>query len=86
MVGSGFQLSGHDRRRRGDGRAGCLRAAGAPLRRPAIAIASIIGVSIVSSTLSQIFRIAVYEYALTGEAVGDFDGQLLQTAFVQHAA
>lgn len=52
----------------------------------AIAGASIIGVSIVSSTLSQIFRVAVYQYAVSGEMPGGFDGQLLQAAFERHAA
>lgn len=52
----------------------------------AIAAVSIIGVSIVSSTLGQIFRVAVYQYAVSGETPGGFDGQLLQAAFERHAA
>jgi Family of unknown function (DUF6159) len=47
----------------------------------AIAIAGILVVSFVSSALSQIFRVAVYQYAVTGEALGGFDGRLLQSAF-----
>jgi len=47
----------------------------------AIAVVSIIGVSIISSTLSQIFRVAVYEYAVNGDTPGGFDSQLLQAAF-----
>ena len=52
----------------------------------AIAVASIIGVSIVSATLGQIFRVAVYQYAVTGETAGGFDGQLLQAAFQRQSA
>jgi hypothetical protein len=47
----------------------------------AVAFAGIIFVSIVSSALSQIFRVAVYEYAATGQAAGAFDVGLLQNAF-----
>jgi hypothetical protein len=50
----------------------------------AIAVASIIGVSIVSSP-RQIFRVAVYQYAVTGETASGFDGQLLHTAFVRRS-
>jgi hypothetical protein len=39
-------------------------------------------ISFISAALSQIFRVAVYHYAVTGETVGGFDHQLLQAAFV----
>jgi hypothetical protein len=39
-------------------------------------------ISFVSTALSQIFRVAVYQYAVTGETVGGFDHRLLQAAFV----
>lgn len=39
-------------------------------------------ISFVSTALSQIFRVAVYQYAVTGETVGGFDPRLLQAAFV----
>ncbi|OBB97507.1 DUF6159 family protein [Mycobacterium sp. 852002-40037_SCH5390672] len=38
-------------------------------------------VSFISTALSQIFRVAVYQYAVTGETVGGFDQRLLQAAF-----
>jgi hypothetical protein len=44
-------------------------------------VAAIIIVSFVSSALSQIFRVAVYQYAVSGQTPGGFDGQLLQEAF-----
>jgi hypothetical protein len=44
-----------------------------------------LAVSIVSSTLSQIFRVAVYQYAVSGETPGGFDNQLLQAAFAHQA-
>jgi hypothetical protein len=47
----------------------------------AIAIIAIVIVSIVSSALNQIFRVAVYQYAVTGETPSGFDGALLQAAF-----
>lgn len=47
----------------------------------AIAIAAILVISFISSALSQIFRVAVYQYALTGQAPGGFNDQLLQSAF-----
>ncbi|HEU4362124.1 MAG TPA: DUF6159 family protein [Mycobacterium sp.] len=49
----------------------------------ALAVAGVLVVSIISAALSQIFRVAVYEYAVTGQTTGRFDPQLLQTAFVQ---
>lgn len=39
-------------------------------------------ISFISTALSQIFRVAVYKYAVTGETVGGFDHRLLQSAFV----
>lgn len=39
-------------------------------------------ISFVSTALNQIFRVAVYQYAVTGETVGGFDPRLLQAAFV----
>jgi uncharacterized protein DUF6159 len=44
-------------------------------------VVSVIIVSLVSSALSQIFRVAVYQYAVTGAAPGGFDHRLLQDAF-----
>ncbi len=52
----------------------------------AATVAGIIVVSFISSALSQIFRVAVYQYAVTGEAPGGFDRQLLQSAFEGRAA
>jgi hypothetical protein len=47
----------------------------------AATVAAVIVVSFISSALSQIFRVAVYQYAVTGQTPGGFDGQLLQAAF-----
>ena len=47
----------------------------------AIAVAAVIVVSIVSSALTEIFRVAVYQYAVTGATPGAFDNALLQNAF-----
>jgi hypothetical protein len=47
----------------------------------AITVAGVIVVAIISSALSEIFRVAVYEYAVSGETPGGFDSGLLQTAF-----
>jgi hypothetical protein len=52
----------------------------------AVAFVVILGISIVSSALSQIFRVAVYEYAATGQTPGGFDPRSLQAAFVGRAA
>jgi hypothetical protein len=46
-----------------------------------IAVAAVIVVSIISSALNEIFRVAVYQYAVTGEAPVAFDSRLVQTAF-----
>jgi hypothetical protein len=50
----------------------------------AIAVAAVIVVSIISSALSEIFRVAVYQYAATGATPGAFDNGLLQNAFDGH--
>lgn len=68
------------------GGVGFAALAGAGLQLPAVAVAviavvGIIVVSLISAALSQIFRVAVYQYAVTGQAPGGFDGQLLQSAF-----
>jgi Family of unknown function (DUF6159) len=47
----------------------------------AATVVGVIIVSFVSSALSQIFRVAVYQYAVTGAAPHGFDGRLLQAAF-----
>ena len=47
----------------------------------AVAVAAVIVVSIISSALSEIFRVAVYQYAVTGATPGAFDDALLQNAF-----
>lgn len=61
-----------------------LAGAGLPLLAGAfvaLAVAAILVVSFISSALSQIFRVAVYQYAVSGAAPGGFDGRLLQAAF-----
>jgi hypothetical protein len=47
----------------------------------ALTIVAVIIVSFISAALSQIFRVAVYQYAVSGAAPGGFDRQLLQHAF-----
>jgi hypothetical protein len=47
----------------------------------AIAVVLMFGAAVVSATLSQIFRVAVNEYALSGQTPGGFAGQQLQAAF-----
>jgi hypothetical protein len=47
----------------------------------AITIVGVVVVAIISSALNQIFRVAVYEYAVTGGTPSGFDSALLQTAF-----
>ncbi len=47
----------------------------------AIAAAAVIVVAIISSALNSIFRVAVYQYAATGQAPAAFDARLVQTAF-----
>jgi len=49
----------------------------------AATVAAVIVVSFILSAPSQIFRVAVYQYAVTGEAPGGFDRQMLQSAFAQ---
>lgn len=54
----------------------------APLGLAVLAATFVVAVviSFISTALSQIFRVAVYQY--TGETVGGFDPRLLQAAFV----
>ncbi len=52
----------------------------AGLQQLAIAVAAVIVVSIVSSALTEIFRVAVYQYAVTGATPGAFGNALLQNA------
>ena len=47
----------------------------------AIGVACVIVVAIISGALNEIFRVAVYQYAATGEAPAAFDSRLVQTAF-----
>jgi hypothetical protein len=47
----------------------------------AVTAFAVIVVSFISSALGQIFRVAVYQYAVSGEAPGGFDHQMLQAAF-----
>src|SRR5262249_10986392 len=47
----------------------------------AATVVAVIVVSFISSARSQIFRVAVYQYAVSGEAPGGFDQQMLQHAF-----
>ncbi|BDB40957.1 MULTISPECIES: DUF6159 family protein [Mycobacterium] len=49
-----------------------------------LTVVGIVAVSFVSSALGQIFRVAVYQYAVSGTAPSAFDGQLLQAAFSVH--
>jgi len=63
---------------------GALGANGLQPLGVAVLVAAVVAalvVSLVSTALSQIFRVAVYQYAVTGQAVGGFEGQLLQSAF-----
>jgi hypothetical protein len=52
----------------------------------AIAVVLMFGAAVVSATLSQVFRVAVYDYALSGQTPGGFAGQQLQAAFQPHPA
>ncbi len=52
----------------------------------AVAVVLMFGVAVVSATLSQIFRVAVYEFALYGQTPGGFNGPQLQAAFQPHPA
>lgn len=49
-----------------------------------LAVAAVIAVAIISSALSGIFRVAVYQYAVTGEAPAAFDPAMVQAAFEGH--
>lgn len=64
-----------------------LWVAGAQLLALAFAAVTVVGViyvSIVASALTEIFRVAVYEYAVTGDTAGAFDRGLLETVFDGH--
>jgi hypothetical protein len=52
----------------------------------AIAVVLMFGAAVVSTTLSQIFRIAVYQYALSGQTPAGFAGPQPQAAFQPHPA
>jgi hypothetical protein len=47
----------------------------------AVAAAAVIVVAIISSALNSIFRVAVYQYAATGQTPAVFDARLVQSAF-----
>jgi Family of unknown function (DUF6159) len=49
----------------------------------AATVVAVTVVAFVSSALAQIFRVAVYQYAVTGETPGGFDSQLLHSAFAR---
>jgi Family of unknown function (DUF6159) len=49
----------------------------------AATVAGVIVVSFISSALSQIFRVAVYQYAVSGAAPAGFDRGMLQEAFAR---
>jgi hypothetical protein len=52
----------------------------------AVAVVLMFGVAVVSATLSQIFRVAVYQFALYGQTPRGFDGPQLRAAFRAHPA
>jgi hypothetical protein len=52
----------------------------------AVAVVLMFGLAVISATLSQIFRVAVYEFALYGQVPGEFNGPQLQAAFRAHPA
>jgi hypothetical protein len=47
----------------------------------AVAVFGVVAVAIISSALTEIFRVAVYQYAVAGTNVGAFDDGLLKNAF-----
>jgi hypothetical protein len=51
----------------------------------AVGVAAVIVVSIISSALNGIFRVAVYLYGVTGQAPAAFDAALVRSAFEQPA-
>jgi hypothetical protein len=51
----------------------------------AVGVSAVIVVSIISSALNGIFRVAVYLYGVTGQAPAAFDAALVRSAFEQHA-
>jgi hypothetical protein len=49
-----------------------------------LAVTAVIMVSFISTALNQIFRVALYQYAVTGSTAGGFDSELLRNAFDRH--
>lgn len=49
----------------------------------ALGVVAMIALSVVSSALNGIFRVAVYQYAVEGEAPRAFDGDLVRSAFTR---
>ncbi|MGH3562167.1 MAG: DUF6159 family protein [Mycobacterium sp.] len=49
----------------------------------ALTVAGVIVVAMIAAALGQIFRVALYQYAVTGEVPSGFDHQVLQDGFVQ---
>ena len=47
----------------------------------AVTAAAVVIVAIISSALNSIFRVAVYQYAASGQTPAGFDPQLVQSAF-----
>jgi hypothetical protein len=47
----------------------------------AVAAAGFLAVTVISSALNQVFRVAVYQYAANGTAPGAFDARQLEAAF-----
>ena len=47
----------------------------------AVTVIAVIVVAVISSALNSIFRVAVYQYAVTGQAPVAFDPQMVQAAF-----
>lgn len=49
----------------------------------ALGVVALLGVSIISSALNGIFRVAVYQYAVDGATPPAFDGDLVRSAFAR---
>lgn len=49
----------------------------------ALGVIAVIVVSVISSALNGIFRVAVYQYAVSGEAPSGYDSKLVQNAFTR---
>ena len=47
----------------------------------AVLVAAVLVVSVISSALNEIFRVAVYQYAATGQVPAAFDSRLVQSTF-----